>query len=61
MSLRKSTTPAKGNTQTTSHVPLFAVFLLLIRIGSGFNQVTGSGSKRAKMTHKNRKFKKFMF
>jgi hypothetical protein len=26
-----------------------------IRIGTGFNQVSGSGSRRAKSTHKNRK------
>jgi hypothetical protein len=26
-----------------------------IRIGSGFNQVSGSGSRREKMTHKNKK------
>jgi hypothetical protein len=35
-----------------------------IRIGSGFNQVSGSGSgfRRAKMTHKNRKkLRNFMF
>jgi hypothetical protein len=29
--------------------------LLWIRIGSGFNGIPGSGSRRAKMTHKNRK------
>jgi hypothetical protein len=35
---------------------------LRIRIGSGFNLVSGSGSRRAKMTHKRRKnFSKFMF
>jgi hypothetical protein len=27
-----------------------------IRIGSGFNRVSGSGSRRAKMTHQSRKF-----
>ncbi len=27
-----------------------------VRIGSGFNRVSGSGSRRAKMTHKCRKF-----
>jgi hypothetical protein len=27
-----------------------------ISIGSGFNRVSGSGSRRAKMTHKSRKF-----
>jgi hypothetical protein len=34
-----------------------AEFCIWIRIGSGFNQVSGfgSGSRRAKMTHKNRK------
>ncbi len=33
-----------------------------IRIGSGFNRVSGSGSRRAKMTHKSRNFfLKFMF
>jgi hypothetical protein len=26
-----------------------------IRIGSGFNKVSGSGSRRAKLAHKNRK------
>ncbi len=42
----------------------FTVFRIRIRIGSGFNQVTGSGSgsRRAKMTHKSRKkFRNFMF
>jgi hypothetical protein len=32
-----------------------AVFWIWIRIGSVFNQVSGSGSRRAKMTHKKRK------
>jgi hypothetical protein len=33
-----------------------------IRIGSGFDQVSGSGSRRAKMTHKSRqKLRNFMF
>jgi hypothetical protein len=33
-----------------------------IRIGSGFNQVSGSGYTRAKMTHKDsKKLKNFMF
>jgi hypothetical protein len=41
-------------------------FRVRIRIGSGFNQVreseSGSGSRRAKMTHKSRKkFRNFMF
>jgi hypothetical protein len=35
---------------------------LRIRIGSGFNRVSGSGSRRAKMTHtKVEKILKFMF
>jgi hypothetical protein len=29
---------------------------LRIRIGSGFKRVSGSGSRRAKMTHKSRSF-----
>jgi hypothetical protein len=32
---------------------------LTVRIGSGFNQISGSGSRRAKMTHKRRKNTKF--
>jgi hypothetical protein len=36
--------------------------LFRIRIGSGFNQVSGSESRRAKMTHKSRKkLRQFMF
>jgi hypothetical protein len=44
-----------------SSCPLFClsrpVFRIRVQIGSGFNQVSGSGSgpRRAKMTHKNRK------
>ncbi len=38
------------------------VFRIRIQIGSGFNQVSGSGSRRAKLTHKSRKiFRNFMF
>jgi hypothetical protein len=32
-----------------------------IRIGSVFNQFSGSGSRRAKMIHKIEKFRNFMF
>jgi hypothetical protein len=35
--------------------PFFEVLGIQIRIGSGFNGVPGSGSTRAKMTHKHRK------
>ena len=36
-------------------VRLEAGFRIRIRIGSGFNRAHGSGSRRAKMTHKSRK------
>jgi hypothetical protein len=40
---------------------LTAVLRIQIRIGSGFNHVSGSGfgSRRATMTHKSRKIQKF--
>jgi hypothetical protein len=48
------------NTQETHPIPSHflsscPMFRIRIRIGYGFNQVSGSGSRRAKMTHKNRK------
>jgi hypothetical protein len=36
-------------------LPLKPGLQIRIRIGSGFNRVSGSGSRRAKMTHKSRK------